>query len=424
MATSKVAATNAAIINSYRSLTGDTRLPAATKNNIDDIYNQILNVSAIRNDFVDALVTQIMDIRINYAYFKNPLRILKEEPMRYGMTEEEIFVNFVQGQTFNQFAGVAELYKFYESNIMAAYHKLSPAIQYAVTISFDNLRTAFRSEYGIRDLINAKVQVVFGSANYDEYLSMRRIAESAYASGNMYAINVTPPTTTDTSRQFTILLKSLLGKMTFPQPQFTIAGSDASSSMDGLFWITTPEIDAQLDVDVLAYYFHNDRAEVNAHKIIVDKFDNADILAIVFDMRFFKVKDNFRAFTDSKNGAALTWNYFYTVSQMFSYSPFFQAVALTKGTVGVSTLTLASGLSVAKGGEVAISVTASDDDASYVPAMYDMQVSGNTSTFTKIIPGSNILVVGNDEKSTSLTVTATSRYDTTVSGTTTVTVTG
>lgn len=63
-----------------------------------------------------------------------------------------------KGKQFNQFATVAELYAYYQSSVMAAYHKITPAIQYAVTVTFDNLRTAFRSEYGVRDLINAKVQ--------------------------------------------------------------------------------------------------------------------------------------------------------------------------------------------------------------------------------------------------------------------------
>ena len=193
----KVPATNVAILNAVRSMQSleyQNRIPEATAENISSIYESLLNIVPLRNAFANALVEQIMEQRIETVFFENPLGVLKRDPMRYGGTEEEIFINMAKGKQFNQFATVAELYAYYQSSIMAAYHKITPAIQYAVTVTFDNLRTAFRSEYGVRDLINAKVQSLFAAANWDEYLCMKRLIESASASDPVSYTHLTLPT--------------------------------------------------------------------------------------------------------------------------------------------------------------------------------------------------------------------------------------
>lgn len=52
------------------------------------------------------------------------------------------------------------------------------------------------------------------------------------------------------------------------------------------FYITTPEIDAELDVEVLATAFNMDKVDINVRKIIIDKFDDPNIKLALFDMRF------------------------------------------------------------------------------------------------------------------------------------------
>lgn len=420
----KVPATNVAILNAVRSMQSleyQSRIPEATAENISSIYESLLNIVPLRNAFANALVEQIMEQRIETVFFENPLGVLKRDPMRYGGTEEEIFINMAKGKQFNQFATVAELYAYYQSSVMAAYHKITPPIQYAVTVTFDNLRTAFRSEYGVRDLINAKVQSLFAAANWDEYLCMKRLIESASAADQLYAVNVADPTASaENAKKLTKLVKAYIGQMKFPHPEYNIAGADSCANDQTIFYITTPEIDAELDVEVLATAFNMDKVDINVRKIIIDKFDDPNIKLALFDMRFFNVRENFRTLTDSRNGAALTWNYFYTMSEMFSYSPFFPCIVFTTDTVGLTTVSVTDTTgNVGTDVEVTALVTGTDQ---YTPQMLDFDVEGATSQYTSFIPGSNILHIANDEKAATLTVKATSRYKSTVSGTGTITV--
>lgn len=415
-------ATNMNILNAMRGsmdLTYQNRIPVATQENIASVYENLLNIVPLRNAFAEALVSQIMYQRIETTFFENPLGILKKDPMRYGATEQEIFVNMAKGYQFNQFATVNDLYAYYQSSVMAAYHHLTPPMQYAVTVTFDNLRDAFRDEYGIRDLINAKVQSLFTGANWDEYICMRRLVESAYASNQLFTVHVDDVVDEESAKRLTVLMKTYIAKMKFPNPRLNIAGATSAANDSTIFYITTPEIDSELDVSVLAYAFNDNRAEINVRKIIVDEFENPDIKAVLFDMRFFNVKENFRQLSDSKNGAALTWNYFYTVSEMFSYSPFFPVVVFTTETIGVNTITISDIPDYTPGTDVTVTALASGS-AEYTPQLFDYEVSGNSSSYTAFIPGSNILHIANDEQAANLTVTVTSRYNTNIRATKTI----
>lgn len=420
-----VKASNINILNAIRaagSLGYSERIPVATQDNLSQIYDNLLNIMPLRNAFVEALVEQIMLQRVRTGYFKNPLEILKQDPMRYGMTEEEIFVNFAKGHTFDMFATEKELYQFYQAEVMSAYHRLSPPIQYPVTISYDNLRTAFRDEYGILTLINAKVQALFNGAAWDEYLTMKSLEEVAYEQGHIYPVHVNGVDTEADAKDFTKKIKAYIGQMSFPHPEFTIAGADSPADAGGIYILTTPEVDASLDVEVLAYAYENDYVKLKAHKILVDKFNDPDIQAVLFDMRFFNVRENFRTLTDSKNGAALSWNYFYTVSEMFSYSPFFQNIVFTKADVSTLSMSLQTGLSVNKGSTVTIPVTTTGTGDGYTPTAYRMEVTTPDAGRTAIIPGSNILSVDMKYAGSAVAVKATSLYDSSVTATTTVTV--
>lgn len=414
-------ATNINILNALRnrmSLEYSNRIPEATRENISSIYEELLNTVPIRNDFVNSLIGLVVSQRINSAMFENPLGVLKKEPMRYGAVEEEIYVNMAKGYQFNQFASVNDLFAYYKSSVMSAYHKLTTPMQYAVTITFDNLRNAFLSEYGIRDLINAKVQSLFSAANYDEFLCMKSICTSAYDSNVIYPVHVDPITTKESAENFTQLMKEYIGNMRFPHPEYNIAGADSTSNDDSIFYLTTPKYDSMLDVKVLQTAFNLGKVDIRAKKILVDKFDNPNIVALLFDMRFFNVKENFRQLSDSRNGAALTWNYFYTVSEMFSYSPFFNIIAFTTEDISENmTITVKESQQGKAGTDVEVIALVSGEESKYTPQTLDYAVEGATSAYTAFIPGSNILHVANDEKAKTLTINVTSRYDTTKKGT-------
>ena len=419
----KTAPTNANLLNALRStmsLTYQDRIPEAVQNNINDVYQSIMKFQPGRNELVSALVKQIGLITIDSLFFNNPLTRLKKDPMRFGNTHEEIFVNMIKGTQFDNRAGIEKAFAIYESNIMAAYHRVNFDMQYPVTVSYRNLQDAFTSEYGIRDLITAKVQQCFSSANYDEYLAMKQLAESGYTKGYLYPVKVPAITDETTSKTFLASVKEYVGNIAFPNPLYNLAGATSFSSPNTLVFITTPKVNAQLGVQALAYMFNDDRAALNVETIIIDKFTNPNIQGILCDIRFFNVREQFREFTDNYNGASLNWNYFYTVVEMISASPFYPCVVFTTEDVSVTTITGTDIANYVKGSEYTLQYEVAGAADKYVPTEVDFELDGNTDDKTLIVPGTKTLIIGANETGT-MSITVTSRYDTSVTGTIAVT---
>lgn len=431
MAGTAKAASNMEIMNSmraYMSTSYQDRIPLATQENIAGLYETILTYDGIRNDFVSSLVNMIALQRIETLYFRNPLVDLKSAPMRYGETEQEIYVDMVKAREFDPYAGADKLFAYYDSEVMAAYHKINHEAQYPITVTFDNLREAFLSEYGIRDMINAKTESLVTSEQWDEYKCMMSLIDSAYASGQIFPVTIADPTNQATMEQTVIAVRTYAQKIRFPNRAFNIAGADSAANVNAVYCFLTPEMDAQLDVNVLAYAFNMDKADINLRKIVIDEFRNPAVKMVIFDQRWFKVRDQYKIMTSNNgNGAALTWNYFYTVAEMFSYSPFFPIIAFTTDKFDVTAVTVTAVTDAVAGNVIPITALASTSTSGSTAQQYlSYTVSGQTSTKTSFIPGTNQLMIGRDEKAYRLTVTATSRYagyfGTDVSGTATVTI--
>ena len=66
-------------------------------------------------------------------------------------------------------------------------------------------------------------------------------------------------------------IRTLAGRMAFPSEAMNSAGVKQWSERQQLIYITTPEEQAELDVEVLANAFNMDKADVNVRVIIVDE---------------------------------------------------------------------------------------------------------------------------------------------------------
>lgn len=155
----KVQATNANILNAVRNTLSyevQNHLPEVTSDNLQQVYNDILNTQPLRNEIVPALVQRIGLQTIESVAWRNPLARYKKDPIRYGATEEETYVNMCKAKVYDSRESYEAAFQQYQSYIMSVFHKVNLKLQYPVTITFDNLRSAFTSEYGIRDMMSAK----------------------------------------------------------------------------------------------------------------------------------------------------------------------------------------------------------------------------------------------------------------------------
>lgn len=397
-------ATNANILSALRgelSFEVQNHLPEEVSDNLQTVYDNILNFAPVRNEIVPSMINRIGMQTVDSIAWRNPLARFKKDPMRYGETHEETYVNMCKGRVYDSQSDFKYAFQQYQSYIMSMFHKVNLEIQYPVTITYDNLRKAFTSEYGIRDMIMAKMESAITAANWDEYLAMRDLINVGYEKEVLPAVTVPSVTDEESAKKLLVEVKRAVGEFGFPLPENNTAGATSHAQPSNLIWITTPNVNAHVSVDALAYAFHMDRADVEVQTVIVDKFENSAIQGVLCDVRFFNVRDQFKEMTDQRLANVLSWNYFYTQVEMVSASPFYPIRVFTTDTVVQNpTITIVDGTYTA-GDTVEVAVSVTGGTGTYHQNLVTLEIdSGATSAKTYVIPGTHLLHTGADETGT------------------------
>lgn len=337
-------ATTSAVINAIAPSLSE-RIPTATAENLADIGQYILNNKSLANQFLNVLVNRIARVIITSRLYENPLAAFKRGTEKYGDIIEEIFVNIANAHEYNPQIAENEVYKRVIPDVGAVFHRTNSQLFYKATIQEESLEKAFTSEQGMRTLIAGIVDSLYSGANYDEFVAMKNIfAESA---DEMFYIKTAAPSV-DNIHNIVTNIKSASNLMEFMSNQYNAAGVMNYTPKSRQVLLIRADIDAIMDVNVLAAAFNMDKAEFMGRKVLVDNFgaENPDVYAVLCDDEFLMVVNTLDKFTEQYNAQGLYWNYFWHVWRVFSRSPFSNCIAFTSGTIVAATavsITNASG---------------------------------------------------------------------------------
>lgn len=421
MAEKKLNMTNINMLNAVRqtmSVDYRDRVPVATRENIADIAKTLTDPynPMARNELVPALVNLIASQSISTEAFRNPLRVLNSNAMPYGNGEQEVYVNFAQGYAHDANISIEDATAIYDSYIMALYHVINFNNDYPVTIWFEDMRGAFLDDYGLRSLIQAKVESVVSACNWDEFITAKELIASAKRAGHIYPVHVDAVTNQASANALAKQIQSYIDKIQFPNPKYNFAGATSAAKEDTILLFVDPDTKAAMNVDSYASAYNLDRMIPKAQQVLIDNFNDATgIVAVLVDKRFFKIREQYRMMVQDNVNRGLRWNSTYTVKEMFSYSLFYPIIVFTTDMVTVS-ITASNVSAVKAGTDVDFGGNFSVDSADKA---IDVKVMGNSSADTFVIPGTTILRIAKDEKNLktndnakeSVRVVITSRFD-------------
>lgn len=407
------------VIRANASSTYQERIPEATQDNIREIGNAMLTYESTQNEFLNALVNRIARVIITSKSYQNPLRMFKKGVLEFGETIEEIFVNIARAHQFDPAVAEKEVFKREIPDVNAVFHKMNYQNFYKTTISNEQLRQAFLSYQGISDLIARIVDSLYTGSEFDEFLVMKQLIVDAANDGKMYAVTI-PEVTPDNAKTIVAKIKGVSNSMEFMSTTYNSMGVLNYTKKENQIFLIDAAFDAMIDVEVLASAFNMSKAEFMGQRVLIDNFGElTGVYAAIVDKDWFMVFDNWIGFTENYNGQGLYWNYFYHCWKTFSTSPFSNAVLFTTETTAVTGVTVTPPTTeLVKGSSMQF--TASVVTTGYVPKGVTWSVTGTTDTVSSITPD-GILTVPSTEPNTTLTVTATSVYDSSKKGTSTVT---
>jgi hypothetical protein len=323
--------TNLTILNTVWENASDvyqSRVPLATRDNITAVGNAILNYSATKNEFLDALVNRISLVLVSSKMANNKLSVFKKGTIEYGSDIEEIFTSMANAQAFNVDTSETELFKREQPDVKAIFHRVNRQDFYKVTIEEAQIKRAFLSDDGLGKLVASIMNSLYSGDNYDEYVLMKQLVADYFNKTATSALVEIPKVLDQTTAQdFFRSVKQVSTDMTFMSNKFNAQGVMQRSEKNEQVLLLHKNVDTYLNVDLLSWVFNTKNMDFDTQIIILDDFGTlANTQAVLCDKEFFMVFDKLYQTTNQYNAQGLYWNYWLHHHQVLSTSQFHNSV--------------------------------------------------------------------------------------------------
>jgi hypothetical protein len=309
--------------------------PLASADNVVQFGAGIQINQTTQNEFLSNLIDRIGLVIVKTASLKNPLAKFKKGSMPFGKTIEEIFTDITSAKKYDPYDAETTLYKRQIPNVKSLFHERNRQEFYMQTIQDDSLKTAFTSWGNFENFVSSIISAIYNSAEVDEYKYMKLLIDNYQAKGLFTVVSVNKPDTETTTREFVKKVRATATKMALPMGtrEFNSLAVHTRSEMDDLHLLITADLNASLDVDVLAKAFNMSYTDFLGHVTVIDNFGSPNLEAVLIDKDFFMVYDNELSMETVRNAKGKYWNHFYHVWQTYSVSRFAPAVAFVSGVV-------------------------------------------------------------------------------------------
>lgn len=304
------------------------------------------NVNVL-NDFI-GLLKKVVYTAVYSKTFNNPLASLEGDRMPLGQFIEDVYVNPAKARGFdvNDFAGLLQKY---EAQVATQYLTVNSDLQYPVTITREKIRNAFTSWDNLESLITGLVNSLYNGAYITRYNQAKGLPLAAFQGGAIKYEVITNPTTEATAKNLVRKMRADYSKFQIPSTAFNawadVKGEGAFalktwSNPEDIVVMISADVEALVDVEVLAAAFNMSKADFLGRVIVVDDFsqynddgtvavDGSMIKAVICDRSWFKIKTQDFAMDEFYNANNRTWQYYLNDVRMVNYSLFANAKIYT-----------------------------------------------------------------------------------------------
>ena len=440
------------IINVTPELATEIDLPVQGES-IAPIGKIIMNNERYKNAFLNTVNVIGLTI-IKRNYWENPWENFTDRGMlRLGQQIREMIVDIAQVFDYNEYANDPD--HFLENVVPDVYnyiHEVNYQKFYKTTTSDEQMAMAFESEGGLFDLIEKIIGSLYEGYKYDKYIVDKYILCKRIVDGTITSVKINDYASL-TPRERVARLKNVSNMMTFRSPKYNPAGVRTATSFDRQIAIINTDFEADLSTDVLATSFFRNDAEMRSRMALVDGFGthdterleellgdayeefSADELTALAKVPAVIISDGF--FMDYKyaldtnsglkqtefyNPETLKRNHWLHVWAVISTSPFENAVVFTPDTPAVTDIDVSPEEATLVAGQ-SLKLSAEVTTTGFANKAVTWSVDSTSATAGVTIDIHGVLKTPSTLTSESvITVSATSVYDTTVTGTATITI--
>ena len=325
-------------------------IPVITeRSSIADFGQPILDPSntAVLNDFV-GLLKKVVYTAVYNKTFNSPLAQLEGERMPLGNFIEDTYINPQKARGFNvnDFAGLLEKYS---AQVATQYLSVNSDLQYCVTITRDKLRNAFTSWTNLEEFVTGLVNSLYNGAYITRYNQTKGLPLAAFNAGAVKYEVITNPTNEATAKALIRKMRADYSKMQIPSTAYNawqdVKGEGAFAlktwtNPEDIVVLISADVEALIDVEVLAAAFNMSKADFLGRVIVVDDFtqydddgqvavDGSMIKAMICDRAWFKIKTQDFDMEEFRNPNNRTFQMYLNDVRMVNYSLFANAKIYT-----------------------------------------------------------------------------------------------
>lgn len=326
----------------------------------------------IYNHFVDWLIKVPAFQYTRANSFENGLRAFVKR-VQYGGTVLENQVGWVQEHNYT--ATDSKLLKTYFPEGAQAYHTQNRQGVFPISLSRDDLRSAFTDEYGLNSLAAQISQSPINSDELQTYQYMKQQLAVYDDYSPIWTVHYdAEPMTVDGARLLLADMVAWTQRIKYPSARYN-ATSKAGHTIatfenpDRMVLLVTPELYGYLRVLGFGMLFNRDEAETPYRVVVMDEFPMAGVFAVLCSEDWFQVYDTEYGMYSFFDADTLTTQYRLHHWQIISSSPFAPIVCF--------------GTREATAGSI-VTMTASDVTITATPATVS---PGGTTTLTVDLTG-------------------------------------
>lgn len=332
--------------NTVRTLAGNefaNAVPVATRTNISSYATPILEISSLRNMFVNTLVQRIGFEFIHNKRYNNPLARFKKGSTPLGGIVEEIGTNPVESQGFSSDGyirtpdgQVLTPLNRRTPDTKVLYHTINREDQYPISISRQQLQTAFVSWEKLDDFISSVMSAMYSGDSIDEFSYTKNLIDAGVTKDMLVTRTIANPTTSkENAENFVREMNIVSSKMCFPSTKYNKyieqEGAEGKayktwSDKERQVIILSTEVLQTINISVLSQAFHMSQADFRNAVVEIDEFDNPAILGVVCDESLLQIYDNLFEVSEQQNAQGLFFTYFLTHFETLSLSMLSNAV--------------------------------------------------------------------------------------------------
>jgi uncharacterized protein YjdB len=381
--------------------------------------SQNLNVL---NDFV-GLLKKVVFTAVYNKTFNNPLVGLEGERMPLGQFIEDVYVNpaHARGFNVNDFAGLLQKY---EAEVATQYLTVNSDLQYCVTLTREKIRNAFTSWDQLEGLISGYINSLYNGAYITRYNQTKGLVTAAFTGNNVNYEVIDNPTDEQSAKAMIQKLRSAFSKMQIPSTRYNawqkVKGDKFAlktwSDPEDIVVLISADVEALVDVEVLAAAFNMSKTDFLGRVIVVDDFsqydedgtlavDGSAIKCAIMDRAWFKIKTQDFAMDEFYNANNRTWQYYLNDVRMCNYSLFANAIVFATSAPTVDATAIeadAATASVAEGAKVSVGFTLTPPNATTTVTA----TSSAEGKATVAVKGNKVEITGVDAGEATITLSA------------------